>query len=135
MSNCINMCFNVNFFWSQPVLINNNSSHLTSAYEWLLLAHQCLSGPSSVHIFCPLMNEWVMVAEWIKTPAVWCDPWPGHVPGLWVRIPLESMAGLHTFVKPLIVLLINFIVIRINKNIHTFFFIWASVQTIYKQDF
>ncbi len=29
-----------------------------------------------------------MVAKWIKVPAVWCDPWPGHVLGLWVRIPL-----------------------------------------------
>ncbi len=32
----------------------------------------------------------VMVAEWVKEPAVWCNPWPGHVLGLWVRIPLWS---------------------------------------------
>ncbi len=21
----------------------------------------------------------VMMAEWVKAPAVWCDPWPGYV--------------------------------------------------------
>ncbi len=30
----------------------------------------------------------VMVVEWVKAPAVWCDPW--------------GMAGLRTIVKPLI---------------------------------
>ncbi len=29
----------------------------------------------------------VIVAEWVKTPVVWCDPWSGHVLVLWVQIP------------------------------------------------
>ncbi len=37
-----------------------------------------------------------MVAEWVNVPAVWCDPWPGHVLGLWVRIPLVALV-----IKPL----------------------------------
>ncbi len=32
----------------------------------------------------------IMVAEWVKAPAVWCDPWPGHVLGWCVRIPLGA---------------------------------------------
>ncbi len=50
-----------------------------------------------------LQNEWagknrsaesefvpVMVAEWVKVSAVWCDPWPEHVLGWWVRIQLGA---------------------------------------------
>ncbi len=32
----------------------------------------------------------VMVAEWVKAPAVWGDPWPGHGLGWGVRIPLGA---------------------------------------------
>ncbi len=27
---------------------------------------------------------------WVKAPAVWRDPWPGHVLGSWVRNPLGA---------------------------------------------
>ncbi len=44
----------------------------------------------------------VMVAEWVKAPAVWCDPWPGQCTGVVGSYPTGGMAGLRTLVKPLI---------------------------------
>ncbi len=48
----------------------------------------------------------VMVSEWVKAPAAWCDPWPGHVLGVGSNLT-RGMAGLRTLVKPLIKCIIN----------------------------
>ncbi len=42
-----------------------------------------------------------MVAEWVNVPAVWCDPWSGHILEVGSN-PTRGMAGLHTLVEPLL---------------------------------
>ncbi len=61
----------------------------------------------------------VMVAKWVKAPAVWCAASPGHVLGVVRLNPTGSMAGLLPLQsQQLIVLLINCILVRSNKNIN-----------------
>ncbi len=53
------------------------------------------------------------MAEVVKVPVVWCDPWPGHEVGSWFQKPTEGVAGLQTPVKPLI----NFIITQLYSYV------------------
>ncbi len=54
--------------------------------------------------------KWLsMLANWVKEPAVWCDPWPGHVLGV-----VGSRHDWSAY-KLIILDLINCIVVRVLK--------------------